>query len=79
MADTTNFRKERIEKLLYELRYEITRAVMEGDAPEKFGYRFVIANSNELPGGVVACEFRARPTRMPPDPSWLEAEMSGGW
>ncbi len=31
MADTTNFRRERIEKLLRELRYEIERGMLEKD------------------------------------------------
>ena len=49
MTDTTNFRMERIEKLLAELRYEIERGMLERDIGE------------EIPDGVVFCEFRTRP------------------
>lgn len=61
MSDTTNFRKERVEKLLYELQYEVTRGIMEGDLDEHMGFRFIIGVSKEIKDGVVACEFRTRP------------------
>lgn len=61
MTDTTNFRMERIEKLLSELRYEIERGMMNHDIGEEIGYRFYIPISSKIPGGVVLCEFRTRP------------------
>ena len=59
--DKTNFRKERIEKLLHELEYEVIRGMMEGDIDEHLGFRFVVPISKTLAEGVVQCEFRTRP------------------
>ena len=61
MSDPTNFRQERIEKLLHELRYEIERGMMEKDIGEEMGFRFYVPISNKIPDGVVFCEFRTRP------------------
>lgn len=59
MADAT--RKERIEKLLHELRYEVERGMMEADIDETMGFRFYVPISKVIPDGVVFCEFRTRP------------------
>jgi hypothetical protein len=61
MTDATNFRRERIEKLLHELRYEVERGMMERDIDETMGFRFYVPISNAIPDGVVFCEFRTRP------------------
>jgi hypothetical protein len=61
MADPTNFRKERIEKLLHELRYEVERGMLEHDIEEEMGFRFYVPISAKIPDGVVFCEFRTRP------------------
>ncbi|WP_291869618.1 hypothetical protein [Bradyrhizobium sp.] len=61
MADPTNFRRERIEKLLHELRYEVERGMLERDIDEEMGFRFYVPISNKIPDGVVFCEFRTRP------------------
>ena len=61
MGDSTNFRKERIEKLLHELRYEVERGMLEHDIEEELGFRFYVPISNKIPDGVVFCEFRTRP------------------
>ena len=61
MTDPTNFRRERIEKLLHELRYEVERGMMERDIDETMGFRFYVPISNAIPDGVVFCEFRTRP------------------
>ena len=61
MSDPSNFRRERIEKLLYELRYEIERGMMEKDIGEEMGFRFYVPVSSKIPDGVVFCEFRTRP------------------
>jgi hypothetical protein len=61
MADPTNFRKERIEKLLHELRYEVERGMLEQDIEEELGFRFYVPISRAIPDGVVFCEFRTRP------------------
>lgn len=55
------FRQERIEKLLYELKYEITRGMLEKEIEEKIGFRFYVPMSQAIPDGVVFCEFRTRP------------------
>jgi hypothetical protein len=62
MSDTTNFRRERIEKLLHELRYEVERGLMEREIGEEMGFRFVFPISHKIRDGVVFCEFRTRPT-----------------
>jgi hypothetical protein len=62
MSDPTSFRMERIEKLLNELRYEVTRGMMEGEIDETIGFRFVVPLSKAIPDGVVMAEFRTRPT-----------------
>ena len=61
MPDPTNFRKERIEKLLHELRYEIERGMMERDIDETIDFRFYVPLSNSIPDGVVDCRFSTRP------------------
>lgn len=61
MADTINLRRERIEKLLHELRYEVERGMMERDIDEEMGFSFYVPISNKIPDGVVFCEFRTRP------------------
>ena len=61
MADPTNFRRERIEKLLHELRYEVERGMLERDIDETLTFRFYVPISNAIPDGVVFCEFRTRP------------------
>jgi len=62
MADPTNFRIERIEKLLNELRYEVERGMLEQDIDETLQFRFFVPLSRRIPDGVVFCEFRTRPT-----------------
>lgn len=61
LPDPTNFRQERIEKLLHELRYEVERGILERDIGEELGFRFYVPISNKIPDGVVFCEFRTRP------------------
>jgi len=57
----SNIRKERIERLLQELKYEITRGMMEREVDEHLGFKFIVPRSNKIPDGVVVCEFRTRP------------------
>ena len=61
MVDKTNFRIERIDKLLHELRYEIERGMLEQDIDETIGFSFYVPLSRAIPGGVVHCQFRTRP------------------
>ena len=61
MSDPTDFRRERIEKLLHELRYEVERGMMEREIDETITYRFYVPISRAIPGGVVFCEFHTRP------------------
>jgi hypothetical protein len=56
-----SFRRERIEKLLHELRYEVERGMLERDIPEQIDFRFYVPLSNSIPDGVVFCEFRTQP------------------
>lgn len=81
MADPTNFRQERIEKLLHELRYEVERGMMEGDIDETLGFRFYVPISKRIPDGVVFCEFRTRPIprhMMHPDDIQPRLRVVGG-
>lgn len=76
MADATNFRRERIEKLLHELRYEIERGMMESKIDETMGFRFYVPISKAIPDGVVFCEFRTRPIpRYEMNPSDLQPRL----
>ena len=61
MDDATNFRMERITKLLHELHYEVERGMMEREIDETIGFRFYVPISRSIPDGVVFCEFRTRP------------------
>lgn len=61
MSETPNVRKERIERLLRELRYEVERGMLEREIDEEMGFRFVVPISQKIPDGVVLCEFRTRP------------------
>ena len=61
MSDPSNFRRERIEKLLHELRYEVERGMIEHDIDETIRFRFYVPISRAIPDGVVLCEFRTRP------------------
>jgi hypothetical protein len=61
--DPKDFRMERIEKLLYELQYEITRGVVQNEIEEAIQFTFIIPMSHAIPNGVVKCDFRAQPMR----------------
>lgn len=61
MSEGANIRRERVERLLEELRYEITRGMMDGDLDETMGFRFYVPISKAIPDGVVFCELRTRP------------------
>ena len=54
-------RMERINRLLRELEYEVTRGIMENEIDEEIGFRFLIPISRKVPGGIVGAEFRTRP------------------
>lgn len=57
----SEFRKNRIEKLLEELKYEITRGMMEGEIDETIGFRWIVPISKQIPEGVVHCIMETRP------------------
>jgi hypothetical protein len=68
MADL-NYRLERIERLLSELRYEVERGMMEREIDETIGFEFYVPISHSIPDGVVHCQFRTRPmSRMFAEP-----------
>lgn len=58
---TQNYRQERIERLLHELRYEVERGMMEGDIDETLCFAFFVPLSKSIPKGVVRCVFQTRP------------------
>ena len=53
-----NIRRERIERLLSELEYEITRGVMEREIEPQMGWSKIMPGG---PTGEVVAEFRVRP------------------
>lgn len=61
MTDTTNYRQERVERLLQELRHEVTRGMMDGEINETLEFAFIIPVSKAIPNGIVQCEFKTRP------------------
>lgn len=61
MSEQKNFRMERIERLLDELRYEVERGLSQREIDENIVYRFVFPISHSIPDGAVFCEFRTRP------------------
>lgn len=56
-----NWRQVRVERLLEELREEITLGMMAGELDEFLGFAFIVPVSKSLKNGVVRCEFRTRP------------------
>lgn len=61
MGEPENYRMGRIERLLKELEYEVTRGMLEREIDEHLGFRFIIPISSKIKNGIVACEFRTRP------------------
>jgi len=55
------YRKERIDRLLHELKYEITRGMMEQEIDEFIGFQFIVPVSQSIKDGVVICKFETRP------------------
>ena len=55
-----NYRQERVERLLNELKYEVTRGIMEGELDEYLTFTFLVPRP-ALPSEVVRCEFRTTP------------------
>lgn len=71
MPSEAQYRKERIERLLHELRYEIERGIMENEIEEHLSFEFIIPISREIPnGGMVWGRFR-----VAPHPSWHVPRM----
>lgn len=57
----SQMRMERINQLLRELEYEVTRGMLERQIDETITYRFYVPNSRAIPRGIVGCEFHMRP------------------
>ena len=73
MADIkVNYRQERIERLLKELQYEITRGMLEAEIDEQIGFRFIVPVSRKISNGIVMCEFITRPRPRYDALSWSE-------
>jgi hypothetical protein len=60
-----DYRFKRIERLLYELRYEITRGMIEGKINETMQYNFIVPTSKTFKNGCVQCQFFTRPVIHP--------------
>ena len=61
MTEEKNMRMARINRLLYELRYEVERGFMEREIDECIGYEFIVPVSLQIHDGVVVCRFETRP------------------
>ena len=61
MSEKANYRADRIERLLHELQYEMTRGMMENEIDEDLVLRFIVPVSRHFKDGAVVCEFRSRP------------------
>jgi hypothetical protein len=73
MSEPANYRMERVERLLRELEYEVTRGMIEGDLDETLGFTFIVPISKAIPrGGVVRAEFRTRPVIAAHEPGLLD-------
>lgn len=59
--ENSNYRMERINRLLNELRYELEHGFMDREIDETIVYRFMYPLSQSLPGGVIFCKFETRP------------------
>ncbi len=58
--DSANIRRERIERLLYELEYEVTRGVMEHEIEPRMGLQKILPGG---PTGTVMLRFEIQPMR----------------
>lgn len=75
-ANNMSIRQERIERLLKELEYEVTRGMIDSEIDETLLFRFYVPLSNRIKDGVVLCEFRTRPIqRIMMDPRDMEPRL----
>lgn len=64
MSDSNeNYRRERIQWLLHELKYEIMRGLTENEIGEGLEFTFVHPRSREIEGGCVYGKFELFPAR----------------
>lgn len=61
MTQEAEYRKERIDRLLHELKYEITRGMMEQEIDEIIGFEFIVPVSQSIKDGVIICKFETTP------------------
>jgi hypothetical protein len=65
-----SYRQERVERLLKELQYEVSRGIMEGEIDESLSFRFIVSHSKE-PECVVRAEFNTRPVHRTRMADWV--------
>jgi len=58
MADKGQYRMERIERIMDELKYEVTRGMMEREIDERIGFEFTVPSQEK---DVVVCRFQTEP------------------
>lgn len=68
------YRKERIERLLNELRYEVEVGMLHGEIDETIDFHFMVPVSKSLPNGIVVCQFTTRPK---PRDYWMSFPEGG--
>ena len=70
MTAPTNYRQDRIERLLKELRYEVELGMIQREIDETLTFEFIVSSSARIPGGVVVCKFETRPMLSYMAPLW---------
>lgn len=73
----SNYRMERIERLLRELEYEVVRGMMDREIDETIVFQFIVPVSQSIPNGTVMCEFRTRPGMHFPFPQDQKLRIVG--
>lgn len=74
MAETTaaTMRKERINRLLSELEYELVRGLSAHEIEEEMHWRQIFPICRSIPNGVVTMEFTMRPRQHWDTIAWGE-------
>lgn len=61
MSEATNYRMDRIQRLLDDLKREVEIGFVQREIDETLMLRWLVPVSSAIPGGAVFCEFRTQP------------------
>lgn len=59
-----NERMERIEKLLYALKYEVSIGIINNEIDENIQFRFIVNMSRTPDKDIVSCKFITKPVKF---------------